>query len=156
MQNPKVHARPKKKAGSVAGLLAGTVRPGCVKQSKPWPGKNKHGGGTLVSPQLSPPIFRQASTLCFVWAWSPLYICMTGRPVPRQSGHLQESSFPLWIPGLVMPRPCHTDCAFRSGGETQKEAQMLKKADTFFYKCNKLMNGCSLEDTDLGLWMQRR
>lgn len=39
-------------------------------------------------------------------------MCTTGRPVPRQSGHLQESSFPLWTPGLVMPRPCHKHCSF--------------------------------------------
>lgn len=41
--------------------------------------------------------------------------------VPRQSGHLQESSFPLWRPGLVMPRPCHTDCSFRSGEKLRKK-----------------------------------
>lgn len=65
--------------------------------------------------------FRQASTICCTRAWSPLYICMTGRPMPRQSGHLQESSFPLWRPGLVMPRPCHTDCSLRQGERLRKK-----------------------------------
>lgn len=119
MQCPNIQAR---QGDSVAGLWAGTVtEPGCVKQSKPLPENRRAcGGGTVASPQLAP-TFRQASALCCTWAWSPLYICTTGRPVPRQSGHLQESSFPLWRPGLVMPRPCHTDCSFRYGEKLRKK-----------------------------------
>lgn len=78
-------------------------------------------GRNCGQPSTRPPFFRQASALCCTWAWSPLYICMTGRPMPRQSGHLQESSFPLWRPGLVMPRPCHTNCSFRPGEKLRKK-----------------------------------
>lgn len=67
-----------------------------MQQSKPWPeNRRAGGGGAETSPPLVPHrllfAFRQASAR----AWSPLYICTTGRPVPRQSGHLQEPAVTL-------------------------------------------------------------
>lgn len=55
--------------------------------------------------------------------------------VPRQSGHLQECSFPLWRPGLVMPRPCHTDRSFRSGRNSERSKRVKESKFTFFLKC---------------------
>lgn len=86
----------------------------------------------------SPRVFGRPARLCCTWAWSPLYICSTVRPVPRQSGHLQESSFPLWVPGLVMPRPCHTDCSFRSGKKLRKKQKSYRKQYTFFLIYKKI------------------
>lgn len=64
---------------------------------------------------------------------------------------------PSGEPGLVMPRPCHTDRSFREGEKLRKKAQVLKKAhNTFFclYQMYKLV-GALREDTDLDPWRQR-
>lgn len=107
----------------VVGLELGQLEPGgCVQQSKPWPeNRRAGGGGAETSSPLVPPsllfAFRQASAR----AWSPLYVCTTGRPVPRQSGHLQESSFPLWRTWACHAKALPHRPLLQGRGETQKK-----------------------------------
>lgn len=80
---------------------------------------------------------------------------MTGRPTPHQSGHLQESSFPLWRTWACHAKALPHRLLLQARGETQKEAEELKKANilSFFFKYSK-SEQCG-EDTDLDLWKQR-
>ena len=92
------------------------------------------GGRNCGQPSTRPPFFRQAVHIMLHLGLSPLFICTTGRPVPRQSGHLQECSFPLWRPGLVMPRPCHIDCSLGQGRNSERSRKVKESKNTFFLR----------------------
>lgn len=88
----------------------------------------EHEEGTEPSPQRVPSYFWAGQCVCCTRASSPLYICMTGRPMPHQSGHLQESSFPLWRTWACHAKALPHRLLLQAMGETQKEAEELKKA----------------------------
>lgn len=139
---------------SVAGLWAGTVtEPGCVKQSKPLPeNRRAYGGGTVASPQLAP-LFRQASTLCCTWAWSPLNICTTGRPCLASQDTSKNPPSPSGDLGLSCQGPAIQTAPSGQGRNSERSRRVKESKFTFFLKCIKSI-GQFREDTDLDPWRQ--
>lgn len=58
--------------------------------------------------------------------------------MPHQSGHLQESSFPLWRTWACHAKALPHRLLLQARGETQKEAEELKKANILSFNIVKV------------------
>lgn len=114
----------------VVGLELGQLEPGgCVQQSKPWPeNRRAGGGGAETSSPLVPPV-------CFSLldrpALGPGHLCMSARlggPCLASQDTSKNPPSPSGEPGLVMPRPCHTDRSFREGEKLRKKSTSVKES----------------------------
>lgn len=95
------------------------------------------------------PVLHLSPTVCFSLldrpALGPGHLCISARlggPCLASQDTSKNPPSPSGEPGLVMPRPCHTDRSFREGEKLRKKkAQVLKKVHNTFFCLSQICGG---------------